>query len=160
MEYMNNVDDMIIHDLKQVNIKFQSESKYVVCIEQPNHIYLQLVPSNTILHWIDYFTACDSRVYSKGMDRLHTWLELSKSELLHNSTTIPLSVKYFVLSGFIILLQVYGDGNHRTASYLYQKYTNYKLNIDLIKQVKYEFNQERIDINEIILQLISVYKLY
>jgi hypothetical protein len=56
------------------------------------------------------------------------------------------------------LFQVYGDGNHRTASYLYNKYTGNTLNLLLIDPLNIEFtilNTERI--NSLIEQLICIY---
>ena len=151
------IEDLELYKLKTANIQFQALSRYVVCVTQPTHPYLQLVNSNTMDNWIIYYASCDSHIYSKGIHRLNLWIFLHTSRLFE---TIPNNIKYFVLSGLIILLQVYGDGNHRTASYFYNLHTNDKLNIDLIKRVRYEFNQDIHDIegvNIAILQLITEY---
>jgi len=136
------------------NIIFQSVSRYNLCLEQPTHPYIQLVISNTVENWMNYFRI-NNNIYSKGLLRLTSWSTIFKtnSRLL----SIPLNNRYFVLSALIILFQVYGDGNHRTASYLYNKYTGGTLNLLLIDHLNIEFtilNTERI--NSLIEQLIII----
>jgi len=144
-----------IQDLRNQNIIFQSVSRYNACLEQPTHPYIQLVISNTVENWINYFRI-DNNIYSKGLTRLTTWSKVFKTHT--RLQTIPLNTRYFVLSALIILFQVYGDGNHRTASYLYNKYTGNTLNLLLIDPLNIEFtilNTERI--NSLIEQLICIY---
>jgi len=146
---------MEIEDLRNQNIVFQSVSRYNVCLENPTHSYLQLVASNTIENWIHYFSI-NNNIYSKGLERLNKW-----GNLLNSIRLISLSNKrkYFVLSALIILFQVYGDGNHRTASYLYNKYTGGTLNLSLIN-LQIEFTTlNAVSINNIISNLIIISEL-
>lgn len=145
-----------IEDLRNKNITFQAASRYEVCIQQPSHPYLRLVRSNTLENWIHYFTI-NNNIYSKGLDRLTAWSRQFNSERLQS---IPSKSKYFVLAALIILFQVYGDGNHRTASYLYNKYMGGTLNVSLITDVSIEFSiLNRRDINNLIDQLIIISEL-
>lgn len=117
-----------IEDLRNQNILFQSVSRYETCLEQPRHPYLRLVTSNTIQNWINYFSI-NNNIYSKGLERINNWRNLFHSR---HFLYLQQNIKYFVLSALIILFQVYGDGNHRTASYFYKKHTGCDLNLELI----------------------------
>jgi len=143
-----------IEDLRNKNIPFQAVSRYNVCLEQPNHPYLQLVSSNTVENWIQYFKI-NNNIYSKGLERLTIWGRIFNNNIQLRS--IPHKNKYFVLSALIILFQVYGDGNHRTASYFYNKYTGGTLNLLLISRLVIDYsNQTGDSIYNLINQLIDM----
>ena len=153
----NGILQMEIADLNNQNISFQSISRYNVCLLQPTHSYLQLVSSNTVYNWINYFKI-NNNIYSKGLDRLKIWgyIFCNNNQLL----SLPTKNKYFVLSALIIVFQVYGDGNHRTASYLYNKYTNDTLNLQLITPLVIDFHMLSLNsVNNLINQLIIISEL-
>ena len=69
--------------------------------------------------------------FSKGFDRLHTWLNLSykkhsqigvdkygKPNIVKtlSNPVLDKSAKLYALAGLMVIFQVFGDGNHRTAS--------------------------------------------
>jgi len=69
--------------------------------------------------------------FSKGFDRLHTWLNLSYKEysqfgvdkygkpIIVKTLTNPRlnkSARIYALAGLMVIFQVFGDGNHRTSS--------------------------------------------
>jgi len=76
---------------------------------------------------------CFEKQFSKGSDRLKSWLLLyNHSAYWHpinnkNKIRDPMfeymehSKKIFCLTVAMIVFQVFGDGNHRTAYYFYEK---------------------------------------
>lgn len=138
-------EDIDIDDLKYHNIRFQATSHQLVCYEQPTHPYLRLVYSNTVDAWITYFSI-DNNIYSKGMERLYLWQTLFNYRRL---LLLSSDVRYFVLSSLIILLQIYGNGNHRTASYLYNKHTGRILNLSLISNLYTNYSYSISNLNSI-----------
>jgi len=60
-------------------------------------------------------------VFSKGIDRLFLLIDLIDKTFRHTG----LNFKLFLIAQFIILNQVFGDGNHRTAIYVLKKYSSY-----------------------------------
>jgi hypothetical protein len=151
---LRDVIDVYDHDdVINQNIIFQAISRYEACIIKPTHPYLQLVHSNTLENWIIYFKI-DNNIYSKGTERLYTWLTLFNYPRL---LSLSHDLRYFVLSSLIILFQIYGDGNHRTASYFYNKYTGRIFNQELVSNFSIEFVcLTRTNINDIIEKLISL----
>ena len=140
-------------DVTNQNVIFQAISRYEACIIQPTHPYLQLVNSNTLENWITYFQI-DNNIYSKGIERIYTWRTLFNYPRL---LTVSTDLKYFVLSSLIILFQIYGDGNHRTASYFYNKYTGRIFNQALLEQFSIEFaDLNTNNIHDIIEKLICI----
>jgi hypothetical protein len=62
-------------------------------------------------------------IFSKGIDRLFGLIELIKDKSfsnLHNE-----NYKMFVIAQYIILNQIFGDGNHRTSIYVLENYSTY-----------------------------------
>jgi hypothetical protein len=146
-----------LEDLRNQNILFQAVSRYQVCLEQPTHSYLQLVSSNTLQNWINYFSI-NNHIYSKGLERLNIWRNIFNSN--HLLSLITQTRKYFVLSALIVLFQVYGDGNHRTATYFYNKHTGGNLNLSLINDLVIEFSILNVNsINHLIDNLIIISEL-
>ena len=99
---------------------------------------------NTYDAWLEYYSADDNKnVFSKGMDRFETWKQLFLSaKLVFKGREIKGSdddgvdnflrefkkikaknpdLFVFVCAGLIVIFQVFGDGNHRTANFLYEK---------------------------------------
>ena len=101
---------------------------------------------NTYDAWLEYYSADDNKnVFSKGMDRFETWRQLFLSSKLvlkgreykigssHDHRVDDFLSEFkkiksknpdlfvFICAGMIVIFQVFGDGNHRTANYLYEK---------------------------------------
>jgi len=52
---------------------------------------------------------------------------------------------YFILAAFMIIFQVFGDGNHRTANYFYNKYTGTDISPKKLKAIDNIRRTERYD---------------
>ena len=124
----------LIHELVEpFNASQQAYSRYMICINQPNHIYIQSVTTNTISNWEKYFMDDLHRLYSKGSVRLDNLYTICAHLI---NTQYSLNESWFIIAGSIILLQVYGDGNHRTANFLYTKYTRQVINFEIVHQIQ------------------------
>ena len=144
-----------IDDLNNHNVIFQAISRREVFITQPTHPYLQLVNSNTLENRITYFQS-NNNIYSKGIERVNTWKTLFNSPQI---LSLYHTERYFVLSSLIILFQIYGDGNHRTASYLYNKHTGLTLNWSILDNFNIEYDILTSDcINNLIYKLVGLYR--
>lgn len=87
--------------------------------------------------------------FSKGLDRLKSWLLLYNHSIYWHPYTkkheeyaadfanLSKNQKIFCLSVLMILFQVFGDGNHRTAYYFYEK----KIGISLSDEIKIKINK-------------------
>lgn len=80
-----------------------------------------------------------NKQFSKGFRRLKMWLDLAykipplyidendKQEIV-KSLNIPYSeAKLYALAGLMVIFQVFGDGNHRTANEYFKSYTGKSL---------------------------------
>lgn len=130
-------------------------------------IYAMLVDYNRLIRG-----GCDTleKQFSKGIDRLKSWLLLYLNNVYWNPNTNPYGCyepefanlnekeRTFCLTALMIVFQVFGDGNHRTAYKFYEKtigfpiterlkqnitdfyrsydYTTIKVNSNLIKKLK------------------------
>ena len=97
---------------------------------------------------------CDTveKLFSKGTDRLKSWLILSKLSRVWNPYTCQDSyyepffdnldekTKNFCLAVLIIVFQIFGDGNHRTAYLFYEKKLGYPISDELIERIKPTLN--------------------
>lgn len=120
--------------------------------------------------------------FSKGFRRLKVWLDLAykippifidingvnhtiKSLNIENSDS-----KYFALAGLMVVFQVFGDGNHRTAGEYFKKNTGKTLTeqeLNIIKNINQRYdwysiitnNFPPLKIDEIVYQLIENYEL-
>ena len=123
-----------------------------------------------------------NKQFSKGYRRLKMWLDLAyktppvyidendKQELV-KSLNIPYSeAKIYALAGLLVIFQVFGDGNHRTANYFYNKYTGQTISpkqFDAIDNMRREFDYDydelrsnpKIMKNDIISKLLKVYEI-
>ncbi|MEX0595170.1 MAG: hypothetical protein WD512_01640 [Candidatus Paceibacterota bacterium] len=110
--------------------------------------------------------------FSKGLERLKSWLLLYNHSVCWHPYTnkinqynpyfanLETNQKIFCLSVLIILFQVFGDGNHRTAYYFYERKTGVPLSDELkIKINKFHsFNEfSMINLNqEFIEKILSI----
>ncbi len=86
--------------------------------------------------------------FSKGLDRLKSWLLLHSRNISWNPYTNPQGFyepefaalnekeRIFCLTALIIFYQVFGDGNHRTAYYFYEK----EMGFPISERLKYNIN--------------------
>ena len=146
-------------------------------MQEPSIFYIQSQCQTDIYKMIVNYNKelrcdCDSfdKQFSKGIDRLKSWLLLYENNLSWNPYTNATGCyetafailndkeKTLCLTVLMIVYQVFGDGNHRTAYYFYEKqmgfaisdkikqnindfyryhdYTTIKVNSDLIKKIK------------------------
>lgn len=152
MSALEQIDKIITY-----NIKLLSKIKVKFCNENPSHPSCVVVP-NTYDKWVEYAKTHYEVVFEKGMERLETWKCLlnnqpflyfkknptySTTEPDYNNSIPKLkSIKerdedayYFILAAFIIILQVFSDGNHRTATYFYNKFTGNVLSELKLKEI-------------------------
>lgn len=93
--------------------------------------------------------------FSKGFERLRTWLNLAYKEHSQlgvdkygkpnvvKTLTNPLldkSAKFYALAGLMVIFQVFGDGNHRTASKYFKQNAGRELR-DEEKNLIEDFNR-------------------
>ena len=64
-------------------------------------------------------------IFTKGFDRLFRLVNYITSSNIFNAKSN--NCKTLIISQFIIINQVFGDGNHRTAMYILQNYSTYTL---------------------------------
>jgi hypothetical protein len=143
--------------LDPFNAMQQAISRYKFCLHNPSHPYTLLVSSNTVHNWEKFFINNMDRLYSKGYSRRCAILKvISDNEYQHLS---PIE-GWFVFAGLIILFQMYGDGNHRTASYLYHQQTGLCFPSYEIDYIQYEYNDTKSidkDIPHLITLMLEIY---
>lgn len=74
----------------------------------------------------DFHQFCNSilkPVFSKGINRLFKLIDLMNDSSLWKNRTI--NYKMFIVAQYIILNQVFGDGNHRTSIYVLNIFSTY-----------------------------------
>lgn len=134
----------LYNDLIEFNKTQQINSRIDLCKRDSQHPVCNNVSMNDNDEWYQYYSKNDNEhLFSKGRDRFEKWKELESIELynkknkqrltyIHNKkikqrlTNIHNSNKqhfYFVIAALIIIFQVFGDGNHRTAVYYFKKMT-------------------------------------
>ena len=123
----------LYNDLIEFNKTQQINSRIVLCNKNTQHPVCQNVSMNNDDEWYQYYSKNNNEnLFSKGRDRFERWKELESikldnEEIKQRLTIIRNSNKhhfYFVISALIIIFQVFGDGNHRTAVYYFNKMTN------------------------------------
>jgi hypothetical protein len=170
-----------IHDLIMYNKELLINNYYNFCKSNPSNNLCRKIHENTLDNWKLYL---DANQFSKGKDRLETWSYLITEEpfiyIKNNSMykfippkpyqyltelkTMKKDKLYFVLSGLMVIFQVFGDGNHRTANYFFSTMTNKNITnkqFDKINQMLNDYDYSVIErkpelINEIITRLITV----
>ena len=98
------------------------------------------------------FLKIDKIVFSKGINRIYKLIDLL---YILSTETYSEKFKVFIVAQFIILNQVFSDGNHRSAMYVLNKYGNF--NEGEIKLIM-EFT-ERIHKGDEDLQRVGIWKL-
>lgn len=123
----------LYNDLIDFNKKQQIKSRIDLCNRDPQRHVCNNVSMNNDDEWYQYYSKNNNEnLFSKGRDRFERWKELESikldnEEIKQRLTIIRNSNKhhfYFVISALIIIFQVFGDGNHRTAVYYFNKMTN------------------------------------
>lgn len=120
----------IVNELITYNKYTLSEFYFVRCASNPLHPSCEKVGSNTIDDWIRFFTIPENQ-FSKGVQRLHRWMDLSNSPGLLQIQRENEDKYHFIMASLIIIWQVFGDGNHRTASHYYQQTTGKSMTMDV-----------------------------
>ncbi len=128
-------EELVVNIVEPYNALQQAISRHAVCVAQPDHPYMELLlkQPTSIDIWTRYFMLNKDAMYSKGRHCLNIWINLPTHPKCLEMTTNEL---WFVLSGTMIILQVYGDGNHRTASKLYDRFTGLSLPLESIEQLR------------------------
>jgi len=120
----------LYNDLIEFNKTQQINSRIVLCNKNTQHPVCQNVSMNNDDEWYQYYSKNNNEnLFSKGRDRFERWKELESikldnEEIKQRLTIIRNSNKhhfYFVISALIIIFQVFGDGNHRTAAEYFKK---------------------------------------
>ena len=125
----------LYNDLIEFNKKQQIQSRIDLCNRDPQRPVCNNVSmnNNNEWEWNQYYSKNDNeQLFSKGIDRFKKWKDLESIKLdneviKQRLTDIRNSNKhhfYFVIAALIIIFQVFGDGNHRTAVYYFNKMTN------------------------------------
>lgn len=115
--------------------------------------------------------------FSKGLDRLKSWLLLYNHSIYWHPYTkktqeyaadfanLNRNQKTFCLTVLMILFQVFGDGNHRTAYYFYEKKLGFALSAELKMKIiqfhsLHEFSMINLNLDFIkqILELLHIKK--
>ena len=118
--------------LDPINATYQAISRYNTCLNNPHHAYNEYVDQNTYSAWESYFKSDKSRLYSKGTVRLQTLIDIYTHPTYLSLNT---NQAWFVVAGSLVVLQVYGDGNHRTAGYVYNKFTGGTICTDIFDSI-------------------------
>ena len=163
----------LIEELSLFNMELLANSRIKICNENPTHRYCVVTP-NTYEKWISYLKSNRFELFEKGINRLDTWKALLNqppfiyfkesssynrnmpdyncnipdnniiSQLIYIKEEDP-NKYYFILAAFMIIFQVFGDGNHRTANYFYNKYTGTDISPKKLKAIDNIRRTERYD---------------
>jgi len=138
--------DEIINKIIEYNKEIQILTSIDLCnntLRTPRPCICSNVTENNYDEWNKYYTIENNKnLFSKGYERLNTWIHLFNdkpilyftkkifpktqeekylfTELMNKLNYIRKNKKVeylFILSALIIIFQVFGDGNHRTAKY-------------------------------------------
>ena len=144
----------IINDLIKFNKEKQIDTMIRLCKENPSSHLCRNVSVNKYDDWDNFFSIDNNKnIFSKGFQRLDTWINLLNDrpmlyftkeivpisredqeqldELLNNLNYLKENKKekyYFIMASLIIIFQVFGDGNHRTANYFMKNMTYLEIN--------------------------------
>ena len=119
--------------LIEFNKKQQIKSRIDLCNRDTRPPVCDNVSTNNNEEWNNYYSKKNNKhLFSKGRDRFKKWKDLESIKLDNEVikqilTDIRNSNKhhfYFVIAALIIIFQVFGDGNHRTAAEYFNKMTN------------------------------------
>jgi hypothetical protein len=147
--------------LDPYNATCQATTRHNICTSNSLHELHTVITQSSIHNWEKWFLADINRVYSKGLLRRDNVIKLCIHPSFMNLSSTQ---SYFVLAGLIIILQLYGDGNHRTAQYLYNKFTGLRFNIeifnDMILCVNPEIPMSDKTMCDLICDLLYIYSKY
>jgi hypothetical protein len=144
----------IITDLIKFNKENQIDTMIRLCKENPSSHLCRNVSFNNYEEWNNFFTIDNNKnLFAKGFQRLDTWTNLLSdppnlyftkeiipkspaeqqhlNELVNNLDYLKENKKetfYFILASLIIIFQVFGDANHRTANYFMKNMTYLEIN--------------------------------
>ena len=156
----NNIRYIMYYLADPFNASQQAISRHKVCIDNPSHPYNMLVNTNTVNEWETYYNSDRNRLYSKGTLRLDNLCVIYEHPLCRQ---LSISETWFVIAGSIVLLQVYGDGNHRTAHFLYKHFTGNIFNFEQVRYLEcilpdmYTLMSPQ-DCSKLILKLLDIYR--
>lgn len=121
---------MILLDFIKEIVHYNTKIRY---LDTPNSIYEYTIYSKNFdpivncIHKISDINQFSNPIlkpiFSKGIDRLFGLIELIKDKIFSNSHRK--NYKMFMISQYIILNQIFGDGNHRTSKYVLENYSTY-----------------------------------
>jgi hypothetical protein len=177
--------DFIINDITNYNKEQQISTLIELCKNNSNTQLCSYVVQNKYDNWFNYLSENNNqRLFSKGMDRLQTWVKLLQDEpqLYFSKKIVPENseqqiilqkiihklkskYKFFILAGLIVIFQVFGDGNHRTAKYFYKLTTGENIYLNQEKKINnllrnndyYTISKNPIiQLNSIISELINI----
>jgi hypothetical protein len=154
------MDNSIIIQLIKFNTEQQIKSRIDLCKQYPTISICREVQSNHYNDWLNFYTKDNYKnLFSKGNLRLNSWINLFKDppildfpnfspnddeiELLEDLSNKLIHMKnknpdcyYFIMASLIIIFQVFGDGNHRTANFFYTLVTDRKKGLTQSQQEK------------------------
>lgn len=119
----------IVNEMVAYNKHLLSEFYFDRCTSNPFHPSCEKVGSNTLHNWRRYFNQPENQ-FSKGIERLNRWMDLSNSPGLLRIQRENADKFHFIMASLIIIWQVFGDGNHRTASHYYHQTTGKSMTMD------------------------------
>jgi hypothetical protein len=156
-----NIIELFNNVLDPYNVIQQATTRHNICISNSVHEFNTVITQSSIHNWETWFLKDINRVYSKGLLRRDNVIKLCS----HPSfMTISSTQSYFVLAGLVIILQLYGDGNHRTGQYLYTKFTGLRFNKDIFDDmilcVNPEIPMSDKTIHNLIRDLLHIYNKY
>lgn len=166
MEQEDTIDNLI-KELTLYNMKLLANTRKKICDEKPTHICV--VHPNTYENWISYLNSNRNVLFEKGINRLNTWKSLLNERPFiyfidnpsyKNDVPNPYNILeelqklkdtetdnyYFILAGLMIIFQVFGDGNHRTANHFYKIHTGQNISpkqfkaIDELREQNYDYS--------------------
>jgi len=139
---MNDIN-LLMKNLINFNKDIQIKERIKLCNNNPSSHLCRNVNFNNYDEWYYYFDINNNKnLFSKGLERFETWKRLLKeppqlyfskiimpqipseelilttliNKLIHLKENKP-NVYFFILASLIIIFQVFGDGNHRTAQH-------------------------------------------
>jgi hypothetical protein len=157
---MNEIN-YIIDELISYNKQLQIEGIIELCNTNPTSDLCRNVTNNNYVEWDRFFTVDNNKnLFSKGINRLETWKHLfeDNSVLYFSKVIVPQTLieedlmrkltsklnylkekniysYYFIFASLIILFQIFGDGNHRTAQYFMKIMRFPQINMSQMREI-------------------------
>jgi hypothetical protein len=154
-----------VNELIEYNKDLLVNTYYNMCKQNPKEFICKKVMNNTIENWRIYL---EINQFNKGINRLETWNHINQQnpfiyvknnsdykfippksyQYINELNMLKKEELYFILAGLIIIFQVFGDGNHRTADYFYKRMLNKNISQEQFKKINNILNN--VDYNGII----------